>query len=643
MTKYLLYCLLLLFFNEAWPVEKTGTLKDKNGQIMRGTPMVLGKNLTASVAFATNIKNWETIKNNGFNTIRVCWVDPWYKDHGYTFWKVSEVLPYFDKCVENATTSGMNIIINFHGVGSQQDFDKNYTFGFEKEFWDSIAPRYKTNDLVYYEIANEPTFQMNDYLKPVFKQNLMNIYKNIRKKAPERQILMFSFNTSASDIVNVVENYRDSIDWDFTVVAYHMYNSTSSGAVKKLMAYHRVICSEWFYNYESKLPGNEFIKQVDGFKENAQTLENIGSRWVDWRGWGDTSLNELLDTLITDAKLKNYWWGISDPQIKVTGIKISEIKTSLNSGKTKQLAAFVYPALAGNQDVTWSSSNSEFVSVSETGLISAKATQSKTAVITVKTLEGNFTAQCEVQVIAPEKKGAYPDGSAHIIPGTINPTFYDLGGEGVGYHDLNVSNAGNGIRPEQGVDTEYRLPEGTIGGIQSGEWLEYTINVEKEGFYTIEILFATPGNFGTFHIEFDETDKTGIVYAKPSQNYSTFRGTKIENIQLKQGIQVMRVYFDFAAYNMGTISVSEMKTTATNDLESNNSIKIYPNPAGDKLFVSSVKPIENFIIQTLTGQTILKGTMVKNQFVDLRKLVNGIYLVCFQGKDFVKTETFIKL
>ena len=623
--------------------QQTGTLKDKNDEIMRGTPMVLGKNLSASVAFASDIKNWETIKNNGFNTVRVCWVDPWYKDHGKTYWKVSEVLPYFDKCVENATALGMNIIINFHGVGSQQDFDLGYTFGFETEFWDSIAPRYKSNDLVYYEIANEPTFQMNDYLKPVFKENLMKIYNNIRTLAPDRQILMFSFNTIANDIVNVVENYKNELDWDYTSVAYHMYNSNSSQAVKTLMAYHRVICTEWNYDFVSKKGDFAYIKQVDGFKENSQTLENIGSGWIDWRDWDDTSLNELLDTLIIDAKLKNYWWGLPDAGIKVSGIKISELKTKINSGSSKQLIAYVYPALAGNQDVTWSSANSEYVSVSETGLITAKTTQSKTAVISAKTVDGNFTAQCEVQVIAPEKKGAYPDGKAHLIPGTINPTFYDLGGEGVGYHDLNATNVGNGIRPEQGVETEYRLPEGTVGGIQSGEWLEFTIEVEKEALYNIEVLFATPGTFGTFHIEFDEEDKTGLVYVKPSANYSTFRPTKIGNIPLKQGVQIMRVYFDFAAYNLGTITISAETATSTNDFISSNSIKIYPNPATDRLFVSSQKPVNNYVIQTLTGQTIVKGSLATQEYVDLRNLIKGSYLVCITGNDFTNTSMFIKL
>ncbi len=621
----------------------TGSLKDKNGNIMRGTPMVLGKNLGASVAFASDIKNWETIKNSGYNTIRVCWVDPWYKDHEKTYWNVAEVLPHLDKCVENANKTGMNIIINFHGVGSQQDFDKEYTFSFEKEFWKAVAPRYKDNDLVYYEIANEPTFQMEDYLKPAFKRNLMEIYHSIRNAAPDRHIMMFSFNTIIDKIIDVVEGYKSEIDWNTTSVAYHMYNYKSSEYVVNLMAYHRAICTEWNYDFVGKKGNFAYIQQVDGYKENSQTLEAIGSSWVDWRDWGDITLDELLDTTYLDAVSKNYWWGEPIAGLKVSELHISDNKIELKSGQSKKISAWVLPALAENQKITWSSSNNDFATVNENGVITATATQTKIATITATSADGNFTKSCEVKIIAPEKKGAYPDGGAHHIPGTINPTFYDLGGEGIGYHDLNAGNAGDGIRQEQGVDTEFRLSEGSIGGIQTGEWLEYTIDVEKEGFYDIEILFATPGSFGKFHIEFDAEDKTGLVFVKPSQGYSTFKPTKIENIGLKQGVQIMRIYFEFAIYNMGTISIVESNTTATNDFNTNNWVKIYPNPATDKLYISSRNPIENYKIQTLTGQTILQGTLTNKLFVDIRSLIKGCYLVCLTRNNNLKTSTFIKL
>jgi hypothetical protein len=144
------------------------------------------------------------------------------------------------------------------------------------------------------------------------------------------------------------------------------------------------------------LPGNEFIKRVDGFKLNAQTLEELGSGWVDWRDWGDVTLNELVDTVITDARAKNYWWGQPVAGIKATGIGLSDKKIELVSGKSKKLEAFVYPALAENQQIIWTSSNAKLVTVSETGLVKAVSSRDATATITAKTEDGSFASSCEV-------------------------------------------------------------------------------------------------------------------------------------------------------------------------------------------------------------------------------------------------------
>jgi hypothetical protein len=78
------------------------TLHDTSDMVLRGTPMVIAKQLQGSVKFALNAENWETIKNNGFNTIRLCWTDPWYEDRGDNAWSISEALPYIDTCVMNA-------------------------------------------------------------------------------------------------------------------------------------------------------------------------------------------------------------------------------------------------------------------------------------------------------------------------------------------------------------------------------------------------------------------------------------------------------------------------------------------------------------------------------------------------------------
>lgn len=393
----LLICLLIFSVNII-TAQVQGALKDKNGNPMRGTPMVLGKSIKQSVEFALNIENWKNIQNNGFNTIRLCWVDPYFKDRSRDCWTVNEVLPYLDKVVENATKTGMNLIINLHNVGGQQRYDTTYTFKIEKEFWNAVAPRYKNNDLVYYEPANEPTFRMNDYNKPSWKISYLELYKNIRALAPDRQVLLFSFNTCADGILKVAENYKDQIDWKHTTIAYHMYGSSTSSNVRALMENYTVICTEWWYNHKSKLPGNSFVKQVDGFKENSQTLEKIGSGWTDWRDWGDVTLNELLDTLIIDAKSKNYWWGKPVAGLRASGISISERKIELAPGQSRQLYAFPLPALAENQKITWKSSDKKSVTVDKNGKVTVVSKKSNATSITATTSDGGFTAVCQVSI-----------------------------------------------------------------------------------------------------------------------------------------------------------------------------------------------------------------------------------------------------
>lgn len=83
----------------------------------------------------------------------------------------------------------------------------------------------------------------------------------------------------------------------------------------------------------------------------------------------------------------------------VTGVTLSSSALSLTVGDSRQLRVTVAPRNAANQKVTWSSSNSNVASVSSSGRVTAKA--KGTAVITVKTEDGNKTASCTVTVKNP--------------------------------------------------------------------------------------------------------------------------------------------------------------------------------------------------------------------------------------------------
>ncbi len=86
------------------------------------------------------------------------------------------------------------------------------------------------------------------------------------------------------------------------------------------------------------------------------------------------------------------------------------------------------------------------------------------------------------KIISVAMQLPYPDPEQpHIIPGTIESVHYDSGGEGIAYHDTEADNLGTGSRQDEGVDTEPNDGGENIGWLESGEWLEYTIEVEKTG------------------------------------------------------------------------------------------------------------------------------------------------------------------
>lgn len=86
----------------------------------------------------------------------------------------------------------------------------------------------------------------------------------------------------------------------------------------------------------------------------------------------------------------------------VTGITLDKSTLALAPGKTATLAATVAPQTAANKEVRWTSSNTGVATVDATGKVTATA--NGTAVITVSTVDGGYTAQCTVTVseAAPE-------------------------------------------------------------------------------------------------------------------------------------------------------------------------------------------------------------------------------------------------
>jgi hypothetical protein len=144
---------------------------------------------------------------------------------------------------------------------------------------------------------------------------------------------------------------------------------------------------------------------------------------------------------------------------------------------------------------------------------------------------------------APYQGKPFQDGTYHGgpqgIPGKVFCAYYDLGGEGIAYHDSDAKNNGSGglnpadgtylnqFRMDEGVDTSYikfhdqidnnpynvvKPSEGLlyVGWTVPGEWFNLTVRVARAGRYTADLLY-TSNRGGTISFDLDGKKLTGPV------------------------------------------------------------------------------------------------------------------------------------
>lgn len=83
----------------------------------------------------------------------------------------------------------------------------------------------------------------------------------------------------------------------------------------------------------------------------------------------------------------------------VESVELSQKEMRLYLGENKSLTATVLPSDASDKNVTWSSSDPNVATVSTTGNVVSKSVG--TTVITVKTADGGYQAECKVTVLEP--------------------------------------------------------------------------------------------------------------------------------------------------------------------------------------------------------------------------------------------------
>jgi len=173
-------------------------------------------------------------------------------------------------------------------------------------------------------------------------------------------------------------------------------------------------------------------------------------------------------------------------------------------------------------------------------------------------------------------------GGPQTIPGRVKCAYYDLGGEGVAYHDADAKNNGSGglnpangtylneFRMNEGVDTSYtKFPDKDpidnnpfnlvepekdqlyVGWTEPGEWFNMTVRVEKAGLYSLALTY-TSNRGGSISFDLDGKKLTGALPIKTTFNaadplawrqwHHWNKVEKLAAVHLPKGVHVLTLH-----------------------------------------------------------------------------------------------------
>jgi len=527
-----------------------------------------------------------------------------------------------DTLVQRCANAGLYLIIT---IGCNGENGTIHSMSWSLDFWNFYGPRYKDKTHVIYEAHNEPVpwtlYSWNDS----DWNNQLTFYNTIRAAAPETFILLGSFMGFVGD-PRYGANYLSArgVSWSNAGFAHHGYESLAGiesaiSLMQTSTSYPALLCTEFWpgdtagqgYNsmYESHFNGWMQFQWLGA--SNADLLDfkskitAAGTVWTpdlatcNWpakgalnippngsgvgifsRGGGMFLSADPANSNNLKADLADYTATQNDAFIiERTGPRLVSLKAAnglyvRTTGATDSLTA-LWASASKMEKYEWlRRANGDIVLRAYGGgghLIKINAANGYIYPNADNEYEAatNFVTVDTPGSPPPPLTGNPYYGTPLILPGVVQAEDFDLGGEGVAYHDNNAGNNGGRYRTAEDVDIENCSEGGfNVGWIETGEWIEYTVDVATvRGDYDLDVRVATRNAGGAFRIEFKGIDQTGSITVPNTggwQNWTTVSTT----VTLDPGVQIMRfVRSPGADYNLNKFTFSYIGGNGDMDLD----------------------------------------------------------------------------
>ena len=169
------------------------------------------------------------------------------------------------------------------------------------------------------------------------------------------------------------------------------------------------------------------------------------------------------------------------------------------------------------------------------------------------------------------------------LPGTLQAEDFDAGADGISYHDSDTKKEGDATSYRTnggGVDIVKGNGGNAIGYTATGEWLEYTVNVEEAGIYSYDATVSSGVTNSSISLSLSTENgltKLTDVLAVPCVNsndwntYRTIHGRLL--IPLEAGKQIIRLNITGGSCNIDKIVFKHV------DVDSNMKLTVTADPA----------------------------------------------------------------
>jgi len=211
-----------------------------------------------------------------------------------------------------------------------------------------------------------------------------------------------------------------------------------------------------------------------------------------------------------------------------------------------------------------------------------------------------------------------------IEPG--NYDYYEGGiGQNITYFDANAWNEAGSFRSPEYVDAGPTTGEGnTVGWIDEGEWLDYTVNIAQAGTYDLSFRYASgvAAGGGPFHLEVDgNTVINNITVGLTGSNWNVWATKTVSGIVLPAGKHVLRLAFDKPGFNIGKLTFAYKGTSTPTLALSSNSTTIQAF-ANSKKTVDVTANVSWTAVSNQSWLTVAPGSGFGNATVTFTALEN---------------------